>query len=158
MADITLSIEGLDEFQAALEALDDKVATKIIRKAVRAGAQVVKAEMVNTAPRDTGLLAEHFDVKTRKMPGEARAVSALVGPNGKEVLYPRTAGKTAGMPRTAALIGRDLEFGTATRAKHPWLTASFETTKQQALEAIVDVLRDELGWSFTGLDFEDSGL
>lgn len=147
MADeVTVEIQGLDALQHALENLVDTDGTKYVRQAVKAGAAVVKDEMVAMAPRDSGLLAEHIDVRTRKVPGEPLAVSALIGPNNSQVLYPRDAGKTAGMPRTARVIARLLEFGTAFRAKHPFLTAAFEASKYRALDAMVAKLKQKLGF------------
>jgi HK97 gp10 family phage protein len=143
--EITVNISGLDDLQKALEAIDDKLATKVIRDAVRAGGQEVKAEMVTMAPKDTGWESEHIDVKTSKVKGEARAVSAFIGPNGK-VVRPRDGGKTQGLPRTASFLGLLQEFGSATRAKHPWLTASWEISKDRALDRIIDVLRERLGF------------
>jgi HK97 gp10 family phage protein len=146
MADeITVTISGLDELQAQLEALDDKMARKATREAVRAGGMEVKNEMVTLAPKDTGLLAEHIDVRTRAVRGEARAVSAFIGPHGKTVIHLQSGGATAGLPRTAAFIARLLEFGSVHQPKHPWLTASFESSKGRALSAIIDKLKEALG-------------
>lgn len=147
MADdgITVEIQGLEDLQKALEELVDKAGTQVVRDAVRAGGAVVKQEMVQQAPRDSGLLAEHFSVKTAKQKGEPLAVSAFIGPSAKPVIYPRDDGKTAGMPRSASVIARLLEFGSAVRAKHPFLTAAWETSKTRALDAMIQKLREKLG-------------
>jgi len=145
MADeITVTISGLDELQAQLEALDDKMARKATREAVREGGKVVQAEMVQQAPKDTGIMAEHIDVKTRGVSGEARAVSAFIGPNGKEIIHPQTGGSTAGLPRTAAFIAKLLEWGGVKMPKNPFLTAAWESSKNRALDAIIDMLKQRL--------------
>jgi len=145
MSDVTVTISGLDELEKALEAIDDKLATKYVREAVREGGKVVKAEMVTMAPRgETGLLAEHFDVRTGKTKGEPRAVSAYIGPNSREIIHTQSGGKTSGLPRTAAFISRLLEFGSIRMPKHPFLTAAWEACKGRALDRMLEVLRNRL--------------
>jgi HK97 gp10 family phage protein len=142
--EVELAISGLQELQQALEDLNDKLATKYVREAAREGGKIVRAEMVLMAPKDSGLLSEHIDVKTRAQRGEARAVSAFIGPNAKTVIHPQVKGKTAGLPRTAAFLSRLLEFGSIHQPKHPFLTAAWEASKGRALDAIVRKLKDRL--------------
>lgn len=142
--DVEVSISGLDDLQHNLEQLNDKLANKTVRDAVREGGKIVRDEMVMLAPKDTGLLADHFDVKTRKVAGEAGAVSAFIGPNAKTVIHPQAKGKTSGLPRTASFISRLLEFGSAHQPKHPFLTAAWEACKGRTLDRIIEVLRDKL--------------
>src|SRR6266404_3710442 len=123
---VTVRITGLAELEANLKELDDTIQTKVVRAAVRAGAEVMRSEIVTLAPKDTGLLAAHFDIKTRKQRGAADAVTALIGPNSKQVLYPRDKGKTAGMKRTALKITSFFEFG---KLKKPFMTQAFESVK-----------------------------
>jgi HK97 gp10 family phage protein len=136
-------IVGLDELERALEALGKK-GTAAVRAAVRVGATEVKNQMVSLAPKDTGLLAKHFDIKTKKQRGEDLAVTAFVGPNGKEVIHPQAKGKTKGLPRTARMLSWFLEFGTSRESKKPFLTQAFETSKAKALEKIIETLREKL--------------
>jgi HK97 gp10 family phage protein len=143
MADeVTVNIKGLDELQRNLEELPDKLQTKAVRDAVKAGANVFKEEMVNRAPKDTGILAQHIDIKTRKQREAASAVTAFIGPNKKEVIHPQTGGKTAGLPRTANVIAKMLEFGTSRMPKKPFMTYAFEAGKGRALDAVIQKLKD----------------
>lgn len=142
---VTVEVKGLDELQKALEELVDTDGSKYVRQAVRAGAVVVKDQIVQNAPKDSGLLAEHIDVKTRKQRGEALAVSALIGPNSKEVIHPQTGGKTSGLRRTAQFITRMLEFGSKKMSKKPFMTQAFESSKTKALDRMVETLREKLG-------------
>jgi HK97 gp10 family phage protein len=141
MDDFTVEIKGLDQLQAALEELPEKVAKRGLRQSLRAGGSVIKDGMISGAPQESGFLSEHIDVKTRLRADEL-AGSAFIGPNGKMV-YPR---KPGWPPRTAALVARWLEFGTSRIAKKPFMTQAFETRKQDALDAIVSKLRDALGF------------
>ena len=147
MADefITFELRGLAELEANLKTLDDEVQTKIVRDAVRAGAKVVKDEVVLRAPKDSGLLSEHIDIKTRKQKSVADAVTAFIGPNGKQILYPRTKGTTAGMKRTAAKIASFFEFG---KLKHPFITQAWEVSKLRALDTMIEKIKQGLAkWS-----------
>jgi hypothetical protein len=96
--------------------------------------------MVSGAPKDSGFLAEHLDVKTRVRRDEL-AASAFIGPNGRKVYPPgnRRAGYWA---RTAAYVARMFEFGTSKLAKLPFMTQAFESRKQAALDAIIAKLRE----------------
>jgi HK97 gp10 family phage protein len=133
---ITVEIKGLDQLQKALEELPQKVAKRGVRQALRAGAEPIKDEMVALAPKDSGFMSEHLDVKTRLMRNEL-AGTAYIGPNGKQV-YPRNPKWPA---RTAALVAKWLEFGTRLMAKKPFMTQAFETKKQTALDAIIAKLK-----------------
>jgi HK97 gp10 family phage protein len=142
MADeVTVKISGLDELQKALEALPLKVAKKDLRAVLRAGANVFKKEMVNTAPVESGFLEEHIDVRTRLRSDEL-AGTAFVGPNNKAV-YPGRLSRWHA--RTARLVAGWLEFGTERMSKKPWLTQSFETQKEKVVEVVEQKLKEKLG-------------
>lgn len=140
--DITCEVLGLDELQQALEQLPDKVATKGLRAALKDGAAPVVTAMVAMAPKDTGFLAEHFNVKI-KLDRRGIAGSAFIGPAGK-IDYPaymsgaynivrNAAGRTKMVGKIAvATIARFLEFGTQKMSKKPFMTQAFETTKETA--------------------------
>lgn len=142
---VSIEVKGLDELQKALEDLVDKDGNKYVRAAVNAGGNVVKDRIVQNAPKDSGLLADHIDKRTRKQKGEALAISALIGPNSKEVIHKQAKGKTSGLPRTAAAIAKMLEFGTKKMPKKPFMSQAWESSKQEALDALVAKLREKLG-------------
>lgn len=59
MADfISVDIKGLEEITAALRLLPERIAANALRGAVRAGAEVIKAEAILRAPVWTGPMAE----------------------------------------------------------------------------------------------------
>ncbi|HZR66613.1 MAG TPA: HK97-gp10 family putative phage morphogenesis protein [Terriglobales bacterium] len=136
---VTVEVKGLKELQDKLEELPNKIARRGIRQALRAGAEIIRGEMVSNAPKDSGFLEEHIDVKTR-LKSDLLAGSAFIGPNGKQ-LYPRNPKWPA---RTAALVAKWLEFGTSRMSKKPFMTQAFETRKEDALEAITRKLREAL--------------
>jgi HK97 gp10 family phage protein len=141
---VTTKITGLSQLQDALEDLGKK-GTTVARGAVRAGAVVVQDALVQNAPKDSGIMAEHIDIRTRKQRGTDLAVSAFIGPNTKEIIHPQEKGKTAGLPRTASFIAQTSEFGTEKEPKRPWMTPAWESNKQDALETMISFLKEKLG-------------
>lgn len=137
---VTSTVKGLDELQSKLEELPQKVAKRGLRGALKAGANIFKNAFVANAPKDSGFLSEHFDVKTR-MRSDSLAGSAFIGPNSR-ALYPNRKSSWAG--RTALLVMRWLEFGTSERPKNPVMTSGFESHKQEALDAVIVELKDAL--------------
>lgn len=151
---VTVEVKGLDTLQAALEALPQKMAKRGIRAALRAGADVLRNEMMALVRKDTGFLEEHLGTKIKFQRGEL-AATAYVGPQGR-IDYPaflsgayriaRTAkGKAKKVGRIAvATVARYLEFGTSKMGKQPFMTPAFDSTQSQILDAIVSKLRDTL--------------
>jgi HK97 gp10 family phage protein len=150
---VTVEVKGLSELQAKLEELPKKVADKGLRKALKAGGNVIRNAMVMLAPKDTGFLAEHFGTKIRILHTYLGG-SAFIGPQGK-VDYPayasgaynikRKGGKIRKVGRVAvATVARFFEFGTSKMGKKPFMTQAFESHKQEALDAIAEELRDAL--------------
>lgn len=149
---VTVDVKGLSQLQANMEALPQKVAKKGLRAALKRGGLVIRDAMVALAPKDTGFLAEHFNMRMKIMRDDL-AGSIFIGPQGK-IDYPayasgaynikrRKNGKLAKLGRVAvATVARFLEFGTSRSAKKPFMTQAFESYKARALEAITAALRD----------------
>ena len=140
---IWVKVSGLDELQKKLRDELPKRAKQILKDALFAAAQVIKNEMMTLAPRRTGFLAEHIDVKLSARGGEL-AASAFIGPNGR-VMYREQTGKGKVWIRKAVTVARWLEFGTSKMAAHPFMTTAFETKKQGALDVIIGMLKTGLG-------------
>lgn len=152
---ITAEVKGLDTLQQKLEELPVKLAKRGLKAAARAGATVFVNGMVRLAPRHTGFLAEHFNIRIKFQKNEL-ACTAYIGPQGK-MDYPEflsgayriarnAKGKVKKIGRIAvATVARFLEFGTSKMSKKPFMTQAFETGKEAALEAVIVELKDELG-------------
>jgi HK97 gp10 family phage protein len=135
MADlVSVQVQGLAELEAKLESVPLKIARAILRRAVKAGGEIFRAEMQARVNRLTGFLAAHIGIRlsTRGLSGTAR-----VGP--QVINYPIRPSKRPGRGRTitAASVGRFLEFGTRKMAKRPFIRQAFETKKEQALDVFV---------------------
>lgn len=155
MADdyVTCEVQGLDVFEKAMEALNEKVQTKGLRAALKAGASVIKEVMYFTAPHDTGFLAAHFSITYRLIRG-VFAGNAYIGPQGK-MDYPaflsgaykirRFKNKIKKVGRVAvATVARFLEFGTGKMAKKPFMTAAAENSKARVIDAITASLQQTI--------------
>jgi HK97 gp10 family phage protein len=148
---VTTEIKGLDELQRKLEAMPEKVAKKGLRDALKAGGRILVSALMAFAPRQTGFLSEHFDMRL-SIRGEDIAGSAYVGPEGK-MDYPDAGGgyrekenrkgKKYRVGRIAvASVARFLEFGTSRMAARPFMTPAWEAHKEIVRDAIIDKLKD----------------
>ena len=151
---VTCEVKGLSDLQAKLEEIPKFVARKGIRKSLALGGSIMRYALWMMAPRDTGFLAEHFDVKLRQMRGDIYAGSAFIGPQGK-MDYPdkdgsyrekmNKKGKIRKVGRiSVASVARFLEFGTRKMAKKPFMSQAFESYKQATADAIINSLRASL--------------
>lgn len=152
---ITVEVKGLSELQKNMEELPAKVSKKGLRQALKKGGLIIRDAFVSSAPRDTGFLSEHFNMRM-KINREELAGSIFIGPQGK-VDYPayasgaynirrRKNGKVAKAGRVAvATVARFLEYGTSKMGKKPFMTQAFESFKLQALNAITEVLTQVFG-------------
>lgn len=157
---VTVKMSGLDALQRKLQEELPKDAKRAVRVALSAGGGDVKRAMVANAPveesgENAGFLRDHINVKTRLVRGEL-AGSAFVGPS--QAVYPgregkegkvRVGGKTffskhAGQV-TAARVARFLEFGTSRMSKKPFMTQAWDSSKQTALDHIIEKLKEVLG-------------
>jgi HK97 gp10 family phage protein len=152
---VTVKVQGLDQLQKNMEALPAKVAKKGLRQALKKGGLVMRDAMVTLAPKDTGFLAEHFNMRMGIRRDEL-AGQIYIGPQGK-IDYPayasgaynirrRANGKIKKAGRIAvATVARFLEFGTSKMAKRPFMTQAFESYKEKALEMITQALTEVFG-------------
>lgn len=154
MSDIVeVKITGMDELQKKLEELPKKIGDNIFRRALKSAAKIVINAMVALAPKDTGFLSEHFGTRTR-IQRQNIAGSIFIGPEGK-IDYPDTdggyrvkinaKGNTRKVGRVSVVsVARFLEYGTVKEKKVPFMSQAFEATKEQALNQIIDAIKDAL--------------
>jgi hypothetical protein len=70
--------------------MPEKVAEKSLRAALMAGARILVSAFVAFAPKRTGFLAKHFNIRL-SIRGEEIAGSAYVGPEGRLTTRIKTA-------------------------------------------------------------------
>jgi HK97 gp10 family phage protein len=143
---VEVKVVGLEELQKKLQDQLPQKAKAAIRAALRDGAKVIQAAIVDEAPKDSGLLSEHIDIKTR-VRGGGLTGSAFVGPSAK-VTYPTSDNPRLGKgPRAkpAWLVAKFLEFGTVRMGANPFMTRAFESNKSKATDAVIARLREIFG-------------
>jgi HK97 gp10 family phage protein len=162
-----IQVLGLKELEEKLEALPKKLADRGVRKALKAGSNVIYRIMESLCPRvekfipgaPPGWLADHLGTKIKMLHGYIGGY-AYIGPQGKvdfpiaEVAKLGTGGyrvrtdkkgRAHAIGRVAvASVARFLEFGTSKMGRHPFMTQAAEAGKMQAIDSIAHSLRDTL--------------
>ncbi len=124
MPETFVEVKGLKELDRQLKQLEPKLAKKVMRKAVSAGAEPIRKEARRLAPRRTGFLAKNI-IKSVKRRGST--VIAKIGTT------------------KAAFYGIFVEFGTKTGTPmKPFLRPAFDTQARRAIGVISDKIAAEL--------------
>lgn len=155
--EVSINIKGLQDLATTLERdLPEAMAKGVIRDALRAGAEVVQdaAEQSAAEHHRTGAMEEDIGIAVRVKNDRSLHGFALVGAlyEGEGTDDPGVYSKFVeeghappGKGRekaAAARRGIELEFGGKDTPPHPWLRPAWEGSKDQALEAIIESLKD----------------
>ncbi|WES67189.1 HK97-gp10 family putative phage morphogenesis protein [Superficieibacter sp. HKU1] len=136
MIDVNLDFSGLEDIARDLETLSRAENNKVLRDATRAGADVLKTEVINRAPVRTGKMKKNVVVVTQKSRrrGEISSGVHIRGVN------PRTGNSDntmkASNPRNA-FYWRFVELGTVNMPAHPFVRPAFDTRQEEAAEAAI---------------------
>lgn len=131
MIETSLDFSGLNDIAKDLEALSRAENNKVLRDATRAGAEVVKEEVIARAPVRKGKLKKNVVVVTQKSRrrGEISSGVHIRGVN------PRTGNSDntmkANSPRNA-FYWRFVEMGTVNMPPHPFIRPAFDVRQEQA--------------------------
>lgn len=122
MADMKL--EGMENLLAEIEKLGQK-GSRIENKALREAGDVVKESIKKEVPVRTGKLKQSITASRVKTKDGVKRVE--VGPD-KDGYY-----------------GKFVEFGTVKMKANPFMSRGYETSKEEAMEAIEKNLKEGLG-------------
>lgn len=131
MIETNLDFSGLNDIAKDLEALSRAENNKVLRDATRAGAKVIKEEVIARAPVRKGKLKKNVVVVTQKSRrrGEISSGVHIRGVN------PRTGNSDNTMktnnPRNA-FYWRFVEMGTVNMPPHPFIRPAFDVRQEQA--------------------------
>ena len=150
---VEFKLDGLSALQKQLEVEAPNVARKIVRNALKVGGQYILDIIVTGAPRHTGFLSSHFNVKVKMMRGEL-AGTAYVGPQGK-VDYEVTGkgyriktdkkGNRRYVGRVSIVtVARLLETGTSKMPANPFMTRGAEQARPGAIDIVIQWIKDGL--------------
>lgn len=146
-----VEIEGLRELQIKLLELPKRLAKNVMRSAVSAGAAVIRTEIKQRAPVYTGTVsAGHPPPGTlrraivskyiREMSSDFEAVFKVTVRKGKRFTKQ---GKKENLSQDA-YYAMWVELGTAKMAARPFFRPGYEAKKQEALNAMIQKLKDRL--------------
>jgi len=167
---MTVQIKGLSELASTLQRdLPDAMAKNCIRQSLHAAGDVLASAQEANAPVLTGAMKADIGAAVRVDPG-ALGGYAVVGPlynRGK--LAPRKSGIVVssdspgvydvfvelghappGEAKNKRMARRkhiELEFGGRETPPHPWMRPAWESSKDEALAALVGTLRDGISES-----------
>lgn len=136
MIETSLDFSGLNDIAKDLEALSRAENNKVLRDATRAGAEVLKEEVIARAPVRTGKLKKNVVVVTQKSRrhGDISSGVHIRGVN------PRTGNSDntmkASNPRNA-FYWRFVEMGTINMPPHPFIRPAFDVRQEQATEVAI---------------------
>lgn len=165
---ITIEIEGLKDADEMLGNLASKVAERVIRKALRAGAKFEQQAQASAAPLRPDLPsgtalpigALSNDVVIRVQRVDANTVEAIVGPGGATkhasnwVEYghrmvkggyskANSNGSSRG-PGKQVLVNKKDSPGLGTVPAHPYIRPTFEATETRVVDIIATTLKEEI--------------
>jgi len=128
---LSVHIRGAKELEHVLKQLPTHIAERVLKNAVRAGANVIRDEAKQLAPVSS---ESHRNWKGRTVPrGILRASikTMFVKHSKSSVAF------AVGLSRKSwGFYGRFLEFGTSKMKPSPWLRPAFDAKGREALDAI----------------------
>ncbi|WP_374349164.1 HK97-gp10 family putative phage morphogenesis protein [Chitinimonas sp.] len=132
MAD--LAVQGLAELGRALDGLGPKIERKLMRRALRAGAVLIRNAAIARVPKDSGAAQRSIRVVFRR--GEPGVIVVNVVAGDLSESNQRKFGQKS------AFYVRFLEYGTARLPARPFMRPALDDRASAAVEAIAGVLAD----------------
>jgi len=123
-------IKGLEELIKNLNSLPDNLEKKVIRAAVRQGANVIKDKAKSYVPVNEGTLRDSIKVSGSR--AQKGVIAFRIRPTknkrkGKSVFY-----------------GRFQEFGTSKMAAHPFMRPAYDEAGEDVLNKVIDTIKLKL--------------
>lgn len=157
-----IKIEGLKEIGEKLRMLSTKMNREIIRKAVRAGANVIKDEMKRRVPVDSGELRDNI-ISTAHPMKNGEGFEAVVGVRYRRKVAAKSRGrfgrKSGKWNKDASLapstedpgvyarfveLGRPNQKGHTHQAAQPFMRPAFDTKADEAARTIAASIDQQL--------------
>ena len=135
MIDHKLDFSGLLDISRDMEVLSKAENKKVLRDGTRAGAEVLKEEVIKRAPERTGKLKRNVVVVTKR--GSRNVISSGVHIRG---VNPETGNSDNTMKasnRRNAFYWRFVELGTSNMPAHPFVRPAFDARQEEATRAVI---------------------
>lgn len=123
-------IKGLEELIKNLNSLPDKLEKRVLRAAVRQGANAIKKKAQEFVPVDKGDLKKSIKVSGEKAKPGVIAFKIRPTENKKK--------------RISVFYGRFQEFGTSKMAAHPFMRPAYDEAGENVLNAVIDTIKSKL--------------
>ena len=145
MPKVMITLEGAEKLERALAVMEAKVAKKITKKAMRAGAKVILRAAKARAPVDTGQMKKALTVRAARQRKRGEASFNLSFDTKK---YPdlvttsetfQGVGQARGSKRF--FYPAIVEYGTSTQPAKPFMRPVFDSQKAAALRVIMGQFR-----------------
>lgn len=127
---MSVEIKGLEELIKKLTSIPNKLEKKVIRSAVRQGANVIKSKAQEYVPVDKGELKKSIKVSgARSKPG---VIAFRIRPVGS---------KKKGI---SVFYGRFQEFGTSKMAAQPFMRPAYDEAGDDVINVVIDTIKSKL--------------
>lgn len=133
MIDINLDFSGLEDISRDLELLSRAENNKVLRAATRAGAEVLKEEVIARAPEQTGKLKKNVVVLTQRSRRRGE-ISSGVHIRGRNMRTGNSDNSMKSSDRRNAFYWRFVEMGTINMPPHPFVRPAFDTKEELAAQ------------------------
>jgi HK97 gp10 family phage protein len=131
MSRVEVHISGLDELQDKLNRLPVEFSRRALRTALRAPGLIFRDAIKSTAPVLTGWLKGHITVRAKTNNYDEGSVTTTFTRKAKP-----------GDKTSAIYEALYAEFGTVKQSARPFIRPAFESSKQRALDAFIERLRE----------------
>ena len=133
MIDVNLDFSGLQDIARDLQTLSKAENNKVLRDSTRAGAEVLRQEVIDRAPEQTGKLKKNVVVVTQKSRRRGEIASGVhirgVNPQTGNSDTPMKASNTRN-----AFYWRFVQLGPSTATAHPFVRTAFDTRMEEAAQ------------------------
>lgn len=127
---MSVEIKGLEELIKNLNSLPEKIEKRVLRAAVRQGANVIKKKAQEYVPIDKGDLKKSIKVSGEKAkPG---VIAFKVQP---------TDNKKKGI---SVFYGRFQEFGTSKMAAKPFMRPAYDEAGEDVINKVIDTVKSKI--------------
>ncbi|WP_241177212.1 HK97-gp10 family putative phage morphogenesis protein [Citrobacter portucalensis] len=133
MIETSLDFSGLNDIAKDLEALSRAENNKVLRDATRAGAEVLKEEVIARAPVRTGKLKKNVVVVTQKSRRRGE-ISSGIHIRGRNMRTGNSDNTMRASDRRNAFYWRFVEMGTVNMPPHPFVRPAFDTREELATQ------------------------
>lgn len=130
-----MNLTGFKELAKALKELGPRVAKNGLRAATSAGAAVIRNEARSRAPVDTGEMKKDIQMKRERDQRDGGLFAASYSVFVRSGKKSRLSGKARDVQKDS-FYWKFVEFGTSKMAAQPFLRPSFESRKEDAVDAI----------------------